>query len=66
MSAPLQLPGTPIGKALRQLFEELARWIQPRSPLRIILAGGMAAHIYVGKRVTLIRRTSRTSCEPDW
>jgi hypothetical protein len=53
VSAPLQLPGTPIGKALRQLFEELARRIQPRSPLRIILAGGMAAHLYVGKRVTL-------------
>lgn len=53
MSAPLQLPGTPIGKALRQLFEELARRIQPRLPLRIILAGGMAAHLYVGKRVTL-------------
>lgn len=53
MSAPLQLPVTPIGAALRKLFEELARRIQPRSPLRIILAGGMAAHLYVGKRVTL-------------
>jgi hypothetical protein len=53
MIAPVQLPGTPIGVALRALFEELARRIQPRSPLRIILAGGMAAHLYVGKRVTL-------------
>ncbi len=53
MSAPLQLPATPIGNALRRLFEELVRRIQPQSPLRIVLAGGMAAHLYVGKRVTL-------------
>ncbi len=53
MNTPLPLPATPIGAALRTLLVELARRIQPPSPLRIILAGGMAAHLYVGKRVTL-------------
>lgn len=53
MNEPLQLPETPIGSALRRLFQELERRVQPQSPLRIILAGGMAVHLYVGKRVTL-------------
>lgn len=53
MSANPRLPDNPIGIAVRRLLEDLAQRIKPRTPLRIILAGGMAAYLYIGKRVTL-------------
>ena len=43
---------TAFGNGLRQLFAELESRLSLRVPLTAYLAGGMAVHLYTGKRVT--------------
>ena len=44
--------GTAIARGLRELLERLEDRLQLKSPLQVYLAGGMAVHLYTGKRVT--------------
>lgn len=44
--------GTALVRGLRELLERLENRLQLKSPLQVYLAGGMAVHLYTGKRVT--------------
>lgn len=44
--------GTALARGLRELLERLEDRLQLKSPLQVYLAGGMAVHLYTGKRVT--------------
>lgn len=48
----IQVPATPVGDAVHKLFAALAQRLAPQQTLRVYLAGGMAVHFYVGKRVS--------------
>lgn len=43
---------TALGQGLRKLFAELQDRLALTRPLTVFLAGGMAVHLYTGKRVT--------------
>jgi hypothetical protein len=43
---------TALAQGMRELFAELSSRLALRSPLTAYLAGGMAVHLYTGKRVT--------------
>lgn len=44
--------GTALARGLRELLEKLEGRLELKSPLQAYLAGGMAVHLYTGKRVT--------------
>ncbi len=44
--------GTALARGLRELLERLEDRLELKSPLQVYLAGGMAVHLYTGKRVT--------------
>lgn len=43
---------TALARGLRELLEKLEGRLELKSPLQAYLAGGMAVHLYTGKRVT--------------
>lgn len=52
MSQPELLLDTPLAKALRRYFQLLEQRLELSRPVTAYLAGGMAAHLYTGQRVT--------------
>lgn len=44
--------GTALARGLRELLEKFEGRLELKSPLQAYLAGGMAVHLYTGKRVT--------------
>ncbi|MDR0275563.1 MAG: hypothetical protein LBI48_09545 [Burkholderiaceae bacterium] len=44
--------GTALAGALRKILRRLEQEIAPDAPICVYLAGGMAVHLYTGKRVT--------------
>lgn len=54
MTHPLLLPvrDTPLGRGLRELLAKLATRLELDREVYAFLAGGMAVHLYLGKRVT--------------
>jgi hypothetical protein len=44
--------GTALAQGLKTLLEQLEDQLSLKSPLQVYLAGGMAVHLYTGKRVT--------------
>jgi hypothetical protein len=52
MSTPPLHLNTPFAQGLRRLFVDLEKRLELKQPLTAYLAGGMAVHLYTGKRVT--------------
>lgn len=53
MVAPIEFAtNTELAKSLGELVKELEKRIRLREPITMLIAGGMAAHLYTGARVT--------------